>query len=376
MTDILTLSLTGPSSHRFKRDPGMGSLTIGPLDGLRRPDLVVAPDDLINWHIFDGMQTGDGSNWPRYVQYEGNCTTLFDWMRDRETEEVHFVPRGDIELDASDAQLGGLSLSPGEHRIRMTLPRTLRRFSIIGDPKLVAFDLPSGSTWPEVYLSGDDVLTSIDNLPSLTGLRSLGIRNSVLGAPFDCRSLLSLPSLDHLRLYGAATHLEALAALPLTGLELRFVPNLDGLPELTTWPKMDYFIAWNIDENGGKTLRKAADQLARQLGEDGISQVSQLRSRQWFVEEYGLPFGGWSSKNEKAASKAYKAASKMLRAATIKEEAKAAITMFVEVVNRLPGIETSERDDAGDAVAMLAAVRPDLVGVDEALAWFDETRDF
>ncbi|MGG6896754.1 hypothetical protein [Rhizobium sp. BR 315] len=351
-------------------------MTIGPLDGLRRPELVVAPDDVINWHIFDGMQTGAGSNWPRYIQYEGNNTTLFDWMRDRETEEVHFVPRDNIDLDASEVQLDGLSLSPGGHRIRMTLPRTLKRLSIMGDPKLVAFDLPLGATWPDIHLSDNGVLASIDGLPSLTGVRSLGIRNTVLGTPFDCRSLLSLRNLDHLRLYGAAAHLEALAALPLKGLELRFVPDLGGLPDLTTWPGLGYFIAWNVDEGVGKTLRKAADQLARQLGEDGTSQVSKLRSRQWFIEECGLPFGGWSSKNEKAASKAYKAASKRLRAATIKDEARAAVTVFVDVVNRLSGIETSERDDAGDAVAMLAAVRPDLIGVEEALAWFDETRDF
>lgn len=374
--DAVTLSLTGSDSHKLVLTPGMGSLIVGPSDGARRPDLVVEPDQTINWHVFDNMRTGAGNNWPRYITYEGNDTSLFTWMRERETEEVTFAPSGDLEVDASDANLGGLTLKPGRHRIRMTLPRTLRRLSIIGNPKLVDFDVPVGGEWPEIYLNDDDsgVLTSVDGLPYLASVRSLGIRNTVLGTPFDCRSLLTLRNLTHVRLYGAMAHLDALAELPLNGLELRFVSDLDGLPDLGVWPELSYFIAWNVEERVGKTLRKAVRQLPD--SEDSFFGVSQLRSKQWFIEEHGLPFGGWSSKNEKTASKAYKAASKILKTATTKAEARNAIAAFVETINGLAGIETSERDDAGDAVALLAGVNPALMTPEEALIWFDEIRDF
>ncbi|WP_266158010.1 hypothetical protein [Dyella silvatica] len=374
--DAVPLSLTGSDSHKLVIAPGMGSLVVGPSGGMRRPDLIVEPDQAIDWHVFDKMRTGAGSNWPRYISYEGNDTSLFTWMRERETEEVTFAPSGDLEVDASDANLGGLTLKPGSHRIKMTLPRTLRRLSIMGNPKRVHLDVPVDGKWPDIYLADDDsgTLTSVDGLPYLASVQSLGIRNTVLGAPFDCRSLLALRNLTHIRLYGAMAHLDALAELPLNGLELRFVSDLDGLPDLGTWPGLSYFIAWNVEESVGKALRKAVKQLPD--SEDTFFNVSQLRSKQWFIEEHGLPFASWTSKNEKIASKAYKAASKILKKATTKAEARNTMVAFVETINGLAGIETSERDDAGDAVALLAEVNPTLMTPEEALIWFDEIRDF
>lgn len=374
--DTVRISLTNSDSHELVHIPGMGSLIVGPRGGARRPDLAVEPDQMINWHVFDAMRTGAGDNWPRYISYEGNDTSLFTWMRERETEEVTFSPSSNLDIDASDANLGGLTLKPGRHRIRMTLPRTLRRLSIIGNPKLVDLDLPVGGKWPDMYLADDDsgILTSVAGLPYLASVRSLGIRNTVLGAPFDCRSLQALHHLTHIRLYGAMAHLDALAELRLNGLELRFVSDLTGLPDLSVWPELSYFIAWNVEESVGKTLRKAVKQLPD--SEDSFFGVSQLRSKQWFIEEHGLPFGGWTSKNEKIASKAFKAASKALKAAATKAEARNVIVGFVQTINGLAGIETSERDDTGDAVALLAEVNPALTTREEALAWFDEIRDF
>jgi len=376
MPDTVTLSLTGSDSHKLVLAPGAGSLSVGPSGALRRPDLVVEPDQMINWHVFDAMRTGAGDNWPRYISYEGSNTSLFTWMRERKTEEVTFAPSSNLEIDASDANLGGLTLRPGRHRITMTLPRKLQRLAIMGNPNLVDLSLPIDGQWPDMYLADDDsgTLTSAAGLPYLASVRSLGIRNTVLGAPFDCRSLQALHHLTHIRLYGAMAHLHALAELQLNGLELRFISDLDGLPDLSVWPELSYFIAWNVEESVGKTLRKAVKQLPD--SEDNFFSVSQLRSKQWFIEEHGLPFGAWSSKNEKAASKAYKAASKALKTAATKAEARTVIVGFVDVINGLAGIETSERDDAGDAVAMLAQISPALTTSEEALAWFDEARDF
>lgn len=50
------------------------------------------------------------------------------------------------------------------------------------------------------------------------------------------------------------------------------------------------------------------------------------------------------------------------------------IRQFVRVINALPGIYTIEREDAGEAVALLAARRS--FDEDRALALFDQERDF
>ncbi|GAA0923630.1 hypothetical protein [Virgisporangium aurantiacum] len=44
------------------------------------------------------------------------------------------------------------------------------------------------------------------------------------------------------------------------------------------------------------------------------------------------------------------------------------------MINTLPGIDTIEREDAAEAVALLAARH--AIDTDRALAWFDEERDF
>ena len=207
-------------------------------------------------------------------------------------------------------------------------------------------------------------------------MKKISVRCAVLGNDaFDCRSLLQCEQLRSLALYGAMRHLEALAQLPLLeDLQLRYVSNLAGLPELSTWPKLRFFVAWNIDEKVGRTLRQS---IMRRTASDGERfMVSQLRSQRWFVEEHGLPFGGWTAKNERTASRAFKAASKLLRDASDTDGAKAAITGFVDVINALSGIETSEREDAGAAVSLLAKLRPDLINTEQANKWFDATRDF
>jgi hypothetical protein len=374
MDEILTLSLTGPGSHRLRREAGVGSLVVGPADGQQRPDLAVAPDAAIDWRVLDGMRTGAGNNWPRWITYEGRDTAIFDWMRVRETERLSLVARGALTLDASEAWLYSLTIQPGAHDVVLTLPRRLRGLEIIGDPAKVQFRVPEGGAHPGLILAAPEGgrLTAIGDLPHLARTLSLGIRNAVLGDGFDCRSLLPIAGLRHLSLHGAMAHLDALAGLPLERLDLRFVADLEGLPDLAAWPGLRHLIAWNVEEGGGKALRKALK--ARPLAEP--SYVTHLRSRQWFVEEHGLPFGAWTSRNERAASKAFKVARKALLAAADKPAAEVAIRDFVGAINRLADIETGEREDAGQAVVLLAGVRPGLISREEALAWFDDARDF
>ena len=57
-------------------------------------------------------------------------------------------------------------------------------------------------------------------------------------------------------LWGRFADWDALLRLPhLRALEIRFTPDLQGLPPLDSWPLLDRFIAYNVDEAAGKRLR-------------------------------------------------------------------------------------------------------------------------
>ena len=214
----------------------------------------------------------------------------------------------------------------------------------------------------------------------MTAASALAIEHDVMGEPFDCRSLAALSHLRHLRVHGPVGHLDALAEVPLESLELRFVPDLAGLPAFEVWPHLTRFIAWNVDERAGKALRSRARARAKVLAAEGVDEpffsVSKLRSPRWFREEHGLPFAAWPAKSAKTATRAYREASRALDAATDSADARAAVTHFVDRLNALPDVMTSEREDAARAIVFLAETHPTHLDVDVALAWFDAVRDF
>ncbi|SFB26811.1 hypothetical protein SAMN03159496_02667 [Rhizobium sp. NFR07] len=375
MTEAILLDLTGPRSHKLKMEAGKGSLSIGSKGAARKSDLLVAPDDVINWAVFDEMRTGSGYDWPRWVYYEGNDTSLFEWTRTRRTEDVTFRPLSDLEIDMRASMIGNLILEPGQHRLHVALPDGLRRLNIHGNPALLELSHPLDTdSLPSVNVEdeGDFVLSDLAGAGYLSSVRELGIRRKVFGDEgFDCASLVEFQNLRSLSLHGKMRNLEVLAELPLETLELRYVPDLTGLPELSTW-RLSQFTAWNVERDRGKALQG----WVKANASEGDFSVSQLRDKAWFIEEYGLPFGAWHPKSEKAASKAYRLAAKVLAKADDKAAAEEAITQFVAVINGLPGIETSEREDADVAVNLLATTRPDLIAREDAQVWFDAARDF
>ncbi|GIM78253.1 hypothetical protein Aau02nite_79970 [Amorphoplanes auranticolor] len=127
--------------------------------------------------------------------------------------------------------------------------------------------------------------------PALAAARSVDVSVGPMWQPFDCASLLEFPELRRLALHGRLANLPALAGLRhLTGLQLRFSPDLAELPALATWPRLEHVIAWNVDAVAGRRLR---GQLRPEFRD---SSVSRLRTAQWFATEYGLPFAGWPSR--------------------------------------------------------------------------------
>jgi hypothetical protein len=199
--------------------------------------------------------------------------------------------------------------------------------------------------------------------PALAAARSVDVTVGPLRQPFDCASLLQFPGVRRLALHGRLTNLPALAGLRhLTGLQLRFSPDLAELPTLTTWPRLEHVIAWNVDAVAGRRLR---GQLRPEFRD---SSVSKLRTAQWFATEYGLPFAAWPSRPARAATRAYRAAEEAIAAG---DDLETAVREFVRAVNKLPGIETGEREDAAQAVAQLAGEHAEA-----ARGWFDTERDF
>ena len=152
--------------------------------------------------------------------------------------------------------------------------------------------------------------------------------------------------------------------------------NLDGLPPLSTWPKLRWFVAWNVEETVGKRLRKEINQLKKAGREFEHISSSQLRKPQWFESEYVLPFSAWSAKKSKKAKEAYFLAQEVLQSAKKKSECEKAVTTFVRTFNDMSRIETSEREDIYTAVMMLIEKAALKIDVTDAEKWFDEARDF
>jgi len=390
MIEKRRISLTGPDSHLLVRKPGVGSLSVGPAG--RRADLHVDPDAPIDWSVFDELTTPAGGRWPRYLSYTGNDDSVFAWARERPVEGLRLEPLRDADWDASAADLRELTVISNGPRVRVCLPSptVLRHLTVQGDPArfeivahpdglpgTVALVLPARPTGDRMPApaSGVGGARALPPLPALAGVRALAVHSEPTDLPLDCRGLSQFRALRRLHVWGAIAHPEALAELPLDALELRYVPDLDGLPDLAAWPALSHVIGWNIDEAGGRRLRSQLRALPQERLGDHCS-VGKLRSRRWFVEEYGLPFSAWAVRTAKPATKAFKVAAAAVAGARELGEVRQGITGFVGTVNDLAGIETSERDDVATAVTLLAALAAVPVGPQQALAWFEATRDF
>lgn len=358
------ISLTGPGSHRLTIAPGVGSCSIGG----PHADLPVAPGDRIDWTVFDRFSTPAGSAWPRWIRYEGDDTGWAAWSRHRPIEGFTWAPFAEHDVDAGEADIHGLGVRVGSAPLRLVLPAGTR-FAAAGDLTRFTPVLAPGAECPSLDFQPARGVLPV--FPALSGATSVGVSVRPLREPFDCASLLQFSRLGSLQLAGSLTNLEALAELRgLTGLQLRYVPDLTGLPPLTSWPGLSHLIAWNVDDREGRRLRT---ELRRDPREWRDSSVSRLRTAEWFATEYRLPFSAWPSKSGRAAVKAFRTAESAIAAAGTEPETETAIREFVAAINRLPRIETTEREDAQAAVALLVAATP--YG-DAANRWFDDARDF
>lgn len=376
------ISLTGADSHKIKVPLGQGSLSIG-TKGVSKGkyDVWVEPGSVINWDAFNNLYTGYGvqnkeehpyGDWPRWFYYSGNDTGFIEWARKRYIEEFHWAPYADVSVDFTGADIYRLFIGtenakvrfrPGEKTLYLGLSWTLENFEVLECDKIPPLSLAPNGTRLPVF-------------GTLAQARYVEIHSSPNKAAFDCESLLQFQNLASLDLWGNMTGLSALADLKnLESLGLRYIPDLQGMPKLETWEKLNYFIGWNIEESAGKAFRAELKTLKEER-EMKHASVSQLRKPIWFTTEYGLPFSGWEEASAKKATTAYKKCFKQMKKAATEDEVHAAIIEFVGKINRLDNIETTEREDAGTAVGQLVENAPLEIPDEKWMLWFDEAREF
>ncbi|MFF2157238.1 hypothetical protein ACFVVQ_18260 [Paenibacillus chitinolyticus] len=381
------LDLTGPSSHTLVRQKGVGSLIIGPSHLGKKADLHVAPDSPIDWTVFDAFSTPAGSPWPRFLHYTGSDSGFFDWAQKRPIEEMTWAPllSEDTVVDAGQSILHGLAieLGPSGGHLSLKLPRRPFRLSVSGDLSRfsAAGDMPSSLTLaPRTGRRKQDTPFLMPDLGELHQVTSLVLQNAPLGQPISLECLDRFPNLDSLSLWGNFCDVDLLARQTrLTNLELRFMPDLEDLPSLNAWPLLDRFIAYNVEEFTGKRLRQQMKTRAKTRPWTGHASVSQLRKPEWWSTEFGRPFSSWPKRLAKLANEAYDAAQADLAQARSFADAEAVITAFTLRFNTLKGIETTEREDLGEAVWQLSQ-SDHLIGqpIKEEMAqsWFDAARNY
>ncbi|MEK8130105.1 hypothetical protein WMW72_19555 [Paenibacillus filicis] len=381
------IDLTGPRSHTLVIQPGVGSLSIGPSSLGKKADLHVAPDARIDWNVFDIFATPAGSPWPRFLYYSGSDAGFLDWAQKRPIEEMTWSPvlSADTVVDASQSIVYGLHIELGQPggRLSLRLPKGHSRLNVSGDLSrfLATGDMPSSLTLaPRTSRRKNDPPFMLPELGELHQVTSLMLQNAPLGQPISLGCLDRFPNLDSLSLWGNFCDLDSLAChARLTNLELRFMPDLADLPSLDTWPLLDRFIAYNVEETVGKRLRQQMKARAQTRPWTGHASVSQLRKPEWWLTEFGRPFSSWPKRLAKLANEAYNVAQASLAQARSFGDAEAAITTFTVRFNTLKGIETTEREDLGEAVWQLSQ-SDHLIGqpITEEMAqcWFDAARDY
>ena len=388
----INISLTSTNSHILKIPLGQGSFSIG-LIGMdkKKFDVLVEEKLPINWNAFNEFYTPHGKqnshlhpngDWPRVFYYWGDDIGFADWAKKREIEQFSWYPNKSLSIDLSNSKIDRLFIKANENKIKLILGN---------EPKLKLLGL-SGNIENFEIISSDIILPiSINSstkqdkteqpykLPifkSLSNITSIDITVEPLGQPFDCESLLQFSNLKDLNLTGNITNVNCLREfLDLEYLGIRYAPNLENFPTLNTWKSLKSFIGWNIDEITGKRLNTELKQLAKAKELD-YSSVSKLRSYNWFTTEYGIPFTNWESKNAKIATKAYKTALKEIAKAKTENDVKTSILGLVEMINKLPNIETVEREDTGTAIIQLVETSKLNISHETANKWFDEIRDF
>ena len=237
--------------------------------------------------------TPAGSPWPRHIGYHGNDAGFIGW-----SESSHRA----IQLDAGIRRCAPrrrgaariqtllLRLEEGGGHLDMTLPPDCA-LHLFGDlSRLTADGEPPGSD------AGAHAGPPARHRPmsarpgSAAQASSLSLHGGPMGQAISLQGIERFPALTQLMLCRFADW-DALLRLPrLRALEIRFTPDLQGLPPLDSWPLLDLH---RLQRRRGRGKRLKAQMKARgqQRAWTSHASVSQLRKPEWWQSEYGRPFG-------------------------------------------------------------------------------------
>ncbi|WP_343558855.1 hypothetical protein [Sphingobacterium sp.] len=351
-------------------------------------DVLVERESALNWHAFDAYTTPAGSLWPRFFYYYGNDIGFLEWSKKRAIEDFFWQPSKPADINLYAAQIRNLTVRSNNIPVKIALPSGednnnlgLRSLSLSGD--LENFEILSENANPYIRLYPNvkrDRSVLPYRLPVFKALEKITWVDVVvepLGQPLDCECLLQFSNLQGLNLTGNLSNVASLKKLEkLESLAIRYAPNLENFPSLNAWDNLKSFIGWNIEEITGKRLKTELKELIKSGKELEYCSVSKLRSSVWFTTEYGIPFTNWESKNAKIATKAYKTALQKIAKGKTENEVKQALVELIETINKLPNIETVEREDTSIAIQQLIEASPVKIQQETANNWFDEVRDF
>lgn len=318
------------------------------------------------------MQIPAGGHWPRFFYYAG----FAQWSQEREIESFFWAPQKDVSLDLSKAHIRRLSLDSDRFKICVRLGADMRKAEFYGKAENFTIEDAGGLKDVSFCFREDDAKGAepfkLPVFAALAGIECIEIDAPVCGEPFDCESLLQFSALKSVSLNGAVCNLRALNALEgLNSIQIRYCHDLSGPP--SSWSGLNYFIAWNVERDVGKAFKKELAALAK-TREFSCAAVAQLRKKAWFESEFNIPFTNWEGK--KRQSRAYKTALKAIKKASCEREARAVIEELVDVINKLPNIETPEREDAYVAVRQIADNARFEIPQSKTQKWFDAVRDF
>ena len=375
-----TLSLTGKDSHKVNITPGQGRFTIAPKTSGEKADAYVEADTPIQWEGFNDFKVPAGGNWPRVMDYVGNDTRFIEWTEQREMESFDWRLMAPATVDFSKAKIEYLSVDNNDYPLNIKLGNErLRGLSLQGNPHKITLEMAVPLKSISFALNTekkDSTPVFLPEFEALKDITTINISTAIGGQPFDCGSLLQFKKLKAVRLYGNMCNMEALGKLDLSCIEVRYCPDMTGLPPLNTWKDLNYCIFWNVEEERGKLLRKELKELSKTREMNEYASVSNLHPKSWFATEFNIPFASWEGKNGREALKAYKTTLKAIKKAKKEKEVKDLLEALIAVINSLPNIETTEREDTYEAVCQLAEVAPFEIDEEKVQLWFDEARDF
>ena len=367
------ISLMGENSHEVDIPAGQGSFSITPKG---YGDAYVDADTPISWSAFDGMQIPAGGHWPRFFYYAGNDAGFAQWSQEREIESFFWALQKDVSLDLSKAHIRRLSLDCDRFKICVRLGADTRKAEFYG--KAENFTIEDASGLKDVsFCFREDGAEGAEPFKllvftALVGIERIEIDAPVCCEPFDCESLLQFSALKSVSLNGAVCNLRALSELEgLNSIQIRYCRDLSGPP--SSWSGLNYFIAWNVEQDAGKALKKELAAPAK-TREFEYAAVAQLRKKAWFESEFNALFTNCGG--QKRQSRAYKTVLKAIKKASCEREARAVVEGLVGAINKLPDIETPEREDAYVAVRQISDNARFEIPQSKTQEWFDAVRDF